>query len=956
MKSSSLLAARLLRTSALGVSLAIAAVSVPAFAQDSTADTDDSGDAPIVVTAQGRSQLLSDVPVAISAVSAETLQNSGANDIRQLNQVAPSLLVSSTGSEANGSARIRGIGTVGDNPGLESSVPVFIDGVYRSRSGIGLNELGELDRIEVQRGPQGTLGGRNSSAGLISIYSKKPAFDFGATGEVTYGNYDYWRLAGSVTGPLGETLAARLDGVWVKRDGFLRDTVNGRDINNRDRYFLRGQLLFEPTDALSVRLIADYTSRDEECCGAIYVGPTVNPYIGNLNNPSTVGVAPTATTNNIINVLRDLGQPLAAFNQGYSRNISVSPGRSFAGETKDYGFSGQIDYDFGGATLTSITAYREYRSGQAGDVDYNTVDILYRAPSDDAYRQFHTFTQEVRLQGEAFDGKLDWLVGGFYANEKLRVRDNLRFGSQYGRFANCRIISGGGLAGLYSPTSPGCVVPFVAPGVPGFAAIAGATGASGADIVTAFNVLDGLNDRGSINDTYRQNGENWALFTHNIFHITDTLDFTFGLRYTNDKKKFSATFTNDNTACTTIQGLVYDDLIQQNQPGDSTAVLTQRATARALAGALIGLGCQGNSTAELNNVSINDKRSEDEFTGTAILSFKPVDDLMVYASYSRGYKAGGFNLDRSALKAPIQVVNGVPTVTFAAAGGAQSLVGNLQFDPETVNSYELGAKYSSGPFSAGLTFFRSDFSSFQLNTFNGTVFLVQNINGCSSSLNGGDRDQSKFTGAPNYNAAAATTGACPSDDVGYGVRSQGFELEASLVPARSFRMTAGLTYARTKYRNQLVGNDSGAPLDQALRKLPGSNLSNAPELVATGSVAWTPDIGSGGLSGLVYIDGRMTSDYNTGSDLFPQKEQDGYAIFNARIGIRGPDEKWGIEFWGQNIFNKQYAQVAFNSPFQEGGTSTGTAFADPQYPGGRQIFSQFLAEPRTYGVTLRGKF
>ena len=138
------------------------------------------------------------MPVAISAVTAETLQNSGANDIRQLNQVAPSLLVSSTGSEANGSARIRGIGTVGDNPGLESSVPVFIDGVYRSRSGIGLNELGEIERVEVQRGPQGTLGGRNSSAGLISIYSKKPEFTFGGSGELTYGNYNFMRAAAAL--------------------------------------------------------------------------------------------------------------------------------------------------------------------------------------------------------------------------------------------------------------------------------------------------------------------------------------------------------------------------------------------------------------------------------------------------------------------------------------------------------------------------------------------------------------------------------------------------------------------------------------------------------------------------------------------------------------------------------------------------------------------------------------
>lgn len=934
MKSSSLRASRFLRSSAIGMTLAISATAAPAFAQDTADDSADSADNAIVVTAQGRSQLLSDVPVAISAVSAETLQNSGANDIRQLNQVAPSLLVSSTGSEANGSARIRGIGTVGDNPGLESSVPVFIDGVYRSRSGIGLNELGEIDRIEVQRGPQGTLGGRNSSAGLISIYSKKPDFTFGATGEVTYGNYDYWRLGGSVTGPISDTIAARLDGVWVKRDGFYKDTTNNRDVNNRDRYFLRGQLLFEPTDALSVRLIADYTKRDEECCAATYVGPTVNPYIGNLNTP---GIPATATSNNIVRVLTDLGQPLASFNQGYSRNISVSPGRSFSGQTKDYGFSGQIDYDFGGATLTSITGYREYRSSQAGDVDYGTVDILYRAPDADAYRQFHTFTQELRLQGEAFGGKLDWLVGGFYANEKLRLRDNLRFGSQYGRFATCRIVSGGGLAGLYAPTQAGCV----AQGIGNVAGVGrntllAASGASGADIVAAFTALDGLNDKGSINDVYRQDGENWALFTHNIFHITDKLDFTFGVRYTNDKKKFSATFSNDNTVCTTVQGLVLDDLSSTN------------ATARALAGALIGLSCQGNSTAELNNVSINDKRSEDQFTGTAILSYKPIDDLLVYASYSRGYKAGGFNLDRSALKSPI--------LPFAALGGAQALVGSLQFDPEKVNSYEAGLKYSSGPFTAGATFFRSDFSSFQLNTFNGTVFLVQNINGCSSDLNGGDRDQSKFTGAPNYNAAAATTGACPAGDVSYGVRSQGVELEASLVPARSFRMTAGLTYARTKYRSNLVGSNSGAPLDQALRLLPGNNLSNAPELVATGSVAWTPDIGSSGLTGLVYIDGRLTSDYNTGSDLFPQKGQDGYAIFNARVGLRGPDEKWGIEIWAQNLFNKQYAQVAFNSPFQEGGTSTTTAFADPQYPGGRQLFSQFLAEPRTYGVTLRGKF
>ena len=917
----------------LAISAAVGALAFPAIAFAQDAETADTSEDEIVVTAQGRTQLLSDVPVAISAVNAETLQNSGANDIRQLNQVAPSLLVSSTGSEANGSARIRGIGTVGDNPGLESSVPVFIDGVYRSRSGIGLNELGEIDRVEVQRGPQGTLGGRNSSAGLISIYSKKPSFTFGGSGELTYGNFDFMRAATSFTGPITEQLAFRVDGVYVKRDGFYTDDQNGRDVNNRDRYFLRGQLLFEPSDALSVRVIADYTYRKEECCAATYIDGTVNPFIGNLNNPATPFLQPGATPartndngNNIINVLRDLGQPLAAFSQGYGRNISVSANRVFTGETKDYGLSGQIDYDFGGATLTSITAYRQYRSGQASDTDYSEVDILYRAPSDDAYRQFHTFTQELRLQGEAFGGKLDWLVGGFYANEKLTVRDNLRFGNQYGRFATCRIISGGGLSGLYSPTNPSCVLPGVGP-----ATLAGATGASGADIVAAFTRLDSLNDLGTTNDRYFQNGTNWALFTHNIVHITDTLDLTLGLRYTSDKKRFNATFGNDNNVCTAVQGLVLDDLTTT-----TAGTASQIGTARALAGALIGLSCQGNSTAELNGVSINDRRSEDEFTGTAILSWKPIDDLLLYTSFARGYKAGGFNLDRSALKSPI--------LPFAAVGGAQALVGNLQFDPELVDSYELGAKYSTGPFSLSVSAFRSDFSNFQLNTFNGTVFLVQTVNGCSNLVGGPAADTD----------LSAATGTCATGDVTYGVRTQGVELEAALVPARNFRIAAGLTYASTKYEDDLVGTKLGTALDPALRKLPGDNLSNAPEIVATTSVTWTPDIGSSGMSGLVYIDGRMTSDYNTGSDLFPQKEQNGFAVFNARIGLRGPDEAWGIELWGQNIFNQDYAQVAFNTPFQAG--TTATPFLDPQFPGGRQVFSHFLAEPRTYGITLRGKF
>ena len=907
------------------LSAGIVAFTGPAFAQDTAAPNpattnqtgteqaavdENADDDAIVITAQGRNQLLQDVPLAVQAVGAEQLQNSGASDIRALNQLAPSLLVSSTGTEANGSARIRGIGTVGDNPGLESSVAVFVDGVYRSRSGIGLNEMGEIERVEVLRGPQGTLFGRNASAGLIHIISRRPNLnEFEGFGALTYGNYDHIRAEGAVSGPIGDSgFGYRVDGVYVRRDGFYNDVNNDTDVNDRDRYFVRGQLLWEPSDALSLRLIGDYTKRDEACCAAVYLDRDFNPLIGNLNEPAVPLNSPTG--NNIINVLRDLGTPMIAFNDPFSRDIYVNAGRSYGGETEDMGVSLQADWDLGGATLTSITAFRDYDSDQGGDIDYGPVDILYRDADGNSARQFQTFSQELRLQGTAFDGMLDWLVGGYFADEDLTVTDNLRFGNQYGRFATCRIVSGSALAPLYSPGSPGCL-----------AARPALFGAASPLVYAAFDRLDSVNDRGSTLDRYNQNSRNWALFTHNIVHITDELALTLGARYTNERKRLDVTFGNDNVACPAQQAALVPFL---TNPGLA-----------AIAGGLIGLTCQGNSTAELNGVSINDRRSESEWTGTGVLSYQPTSDWLFYASYSRGYKAGGFNLDRSALKSPI--------LPFALTpGGAQALVGNLQFDPEINNAYELGAKYSRGPITLNAVLFRQEFRNFQLNTFNGTVFIVQTINGCENDLGGADRDLS------------LATGACDPDAVGWGVRSEGVELEAAFRVERDINLTAGLTLADTEYRENLVGNRFGAPLDPALRQLPGDNLSNAPKLVFTGSFAWTPPIGNSGLSGLFYVDTRVTDDYNTGSDLFPQKEQDSYAIVNARIGIRGPEERWSLEAWAQNLFDVDYTQVAFNSPFQAGASAA--PFVDPAFPGGRQIFSAFLAEPRTYGVTGRFRF
>jgi outer membrane receptor protein involved in Fe transport len=921
------------------------AVSSQAHAQDAVpavpqaeAPQDEGAAGDIIVTATRRASPLSDVPIAVSAVTAQSLQNSGANDIRQLNQLAPSLLVSSTGTEANGSARIRGIGTVGDNPGLESSVAVFIDGVYRSRTGAGLTDLGEIERVEVLRGPQGTLFGRNASAGLLNIVSKAPEFTFHAKGDVTYGNYDAWRVAGRVTGPITESLALALDGVWSKRDGFYKliDTTGAKvgDTNDRDRYFLRGQALFQPSDALSVRIIGDYTHRDESCCGAAYIETTER-------RPAAGGGHTTAPFNRITTILQAQGGPIPA--DPFARDLSITPGREYASKLKDWGVSGEINYDFGGAKLTSITAYRDYKSRDYGDYDYNRADLLYRDPG--TFRQFKTFTQELRLQGSAFGDALDWLVGGYYADEKLTLRDNIRFGADYGRFAACRLMAGSSVNSNLSPaqlaacangTATGALITgtqaqlnaglnaaFLQAGLPAGTAAAQA-GAISTGLGNGLRALSAIpSGTGDTNSLYYQKSKNWALFTHNIVHLTNRLDLTLGLRYTHESKRFSADLNNNNATCAALQASALRSIATNPALG----------SAQALAGGILTLGCLGNSSTGLNALNLNDKISNGEFSGTAVLSWKPVDSLLVYGSYSRGYKAGGYNLDRFQLGTT--GLNPVPAV-FSPRSDAD--VTSLRFAAETVDAFEVGLKYSQPHWGANLAVFRQEFTNFQLNTFNGTSFIVQNINGCDGAL--------------------SATRTCAKGDVAPGLITQGVEVELNASPIRNVRVTGGLTYTDAKFANRLVGSSNGSvPLDSALFLLPGSTNSNAPKFVTTASFSWTPEIGGSGLSGLFYIDGRMTGDYNTGSDLFPEKKQDGFAIFNARIGIRGPQQKWALEFWGQNIFDTDYTQVSFSAPLQSSSPATSTTgqFALGA-PMANQLITSYLAEPRTYGVTLRAAF
>jgi iron complex outermembrane receptor protein len=393
---------------------------------------------------------------------------------------------------------------------------------------------------------------------------------------------------------------------------------------------------------------------------------------------------------------------------------------------------------------------------------------------------------------------------------------------------------------------------------------------------------------------------------------------TVGLRYTHEKKDLEAHLTDNNTICAVFSGSTLASLpcVIPRVPG--------------------------------GNFSFDDKKSESKFSGTAVLSWKPVDSILMYASYSKGYKAGGFNLDRSALTRQT-VINPSTGATVAGAVTGAASGADLQFDPELNDAFELGLKFDGPGIDVNLALFRQDFKDFQLNTFNGINFEVENVNSCSAlNVVNGDTDVN------------SSTGACVGK-MRSGVRSQGLEVEIFTRPARNINFNLAMTYADTVYRNNLVGA-SGEPLSPALFQLSNSRVSNSSELVTTASLSWTPEIGSSGMRGLFYIDGRQMSDFNTGSDLDAEKRQKGFGIINGRIGLHGPDNRWGVELWAQNLLDTKYKQVAFDMPVQGGCTENGAlngfcgVLANYTIPTrAQQLFGAFLGEPRTFGLTIRGK-
>ena len=628
-------------------------------AQAGPADTSND----IIVTATKRPQTLQDVPVSVAVTSAQTIERAQIRDLVDLQSVVPSLKVVQGTSVSETNFFIRGFGNGAGNVGIEGSVGVFIDGVYRSRSGASLNDLPEVERIEVLRGPQSTLFGKNVSVGAINIVTKRPQFKLGSSVEFTAGNYSQIVAKGTVTGPLSKTLAVRLSGTVNERNGTLRNLATGNELNDRNRFSVRGDLLWTPTEQLSVRLIADYNKIKEVCCGTVQL----------LNGPATQFIAAPPP----FGLGAQVGDPNRKFNRETALN--VDPTNRIVGQ----GVSGQIDYDLDFAKLTSITAYRKQSSRQYQDVDFTGADLSSRRD----FTQTKTFTQELRLASNG-KGRFNWLVGGFYDHENLNTSSTVSFGSQIRAYADA-------LSGQVPAALLGALP----------APLAGAI--RGRSNIFAVEFLQSLvNPTVTPGRTYFQQGpaitapftlkqDSFSLFGQADYKVTDALTLTGGLAYLSDRKKSTSNI------------VLFDRFSQlnfQNIPEFNAIGFPQ---------VYGGLGAlqffYGNAPTHgpVNYPNANEsgvlKGHKLTYLARAQYKFGRVN---AYVNYSTGWKAGAFNLSTDA-RAP---TNGVGRTA----------------DPENVTLYEAGLKTNFRGGFVNLAVFKQSIKGFQSNAYTGTGYSLVN--------------------------------------------------------------------------------------------------------------------------------------------------------------------------------------------------------------------------------------
>jgi iron complex outermembrane receptor protein len=733
----------------LGSMAAIVALPIAAAAQEAGATG--SGIEEIVVTATRREERLQDVGIAVTALGTEMLTNLNINVATDITRVVPSLKMNAY-SSSQVVFNIRGVSQNDYGDQQEPPVAVYQDDSYSSSINLASFPIFDLARVEVLRGPQGTLFGRNATGGAIQFVSNRPTKDFGGYATATAGSYNQFIVEGAVSGPLTENLQARIAAISNTDDGYMESVVPGvSDRGGNDHYALRGQLAWQPSDTTDLNLLVRYMKADKETQAGIYSQEPACPndqFQGEFTRPDQAcgfwGTGPgeggTGYRNDAITPSRG-GDP---WKTAETQRSYVD--REITGATLHF------DWDIGDTLhLVSITDYQDASKFYLEGGDASPVDgVLFYQGSD-----LEQYSQEFRLAGET--GSHTW-VAGLYG---MRVD-----GDYTGKFAT----------------------PFY-----------------GYDPTVAMS----------------QKTTSWAVFAQDEWQFADDWKLIVGARYWNDEREGSyfgfAPEVPGLSAPVTI-------IFNQNEvfPGGS---------------------------------SINPgdaKNSFDGVTARVQLDWKPMDDLLLYASFNRGSKSGGYTFS-----------TGTPYDPDGSRDTPRAFLESIPFDEETLDAFELGAKSTLGDSTTlNVAAFYYDYADYQAFAQFGPVQTVINLD----------------------------------------AELAGLEAELTSRPIDGLTLQLGASFLDSKVKD--------VPLPDGVT-VEDHDLPQAPEF--SGNALARYEFGL--LGGRLGIQGDLlyTSSFCFTVLCAPVEEEDSYVVTNARLSYDSDSGRWGVAAFVNNIFEEEYRVYAFDS-------------------------------------------
>lgn len=747
----------------------------------------------VLVTAQKREQSAQDVGISMSTYSNEQIRALGFTNAQEVTAMAAGVSTMQPNGEANYAIGIRGVANNDFTTNVESPVAIYVDEVYISQmSGAGFL-LFDVERVELLRGPQGTLFGRNATGGLVHYITVKPSLDeFNGYGSITYGSFNRMKFQGAVGVPVSDKVALRASFATHQGGGYVENRLRPQDdLNNANESAGRLQALFQPNEDVEILLNARFGQQDIrtgffEYASAIFPTGEATP---GVPNP-------------------DLGGYVDTDGDVYAGDYDT-PGHN---ELDTYGYSGTLKWNMDFATLTSITDFQTVKRDYIEDSDASPVDYFQFFLTTDTEQ----FSQEIRLNGEM--DQLKWVTGFYYMD--LKVRDS----------------NGGIMRGLFRLLADAGVFGDEAIGVP----------------------LDELGFNG-LRNPYATDTETWSLFGQLEYEVSNQITLIGGFRWIEEKKSH-----------------LYHNYLMWF-PDTSTSGMDPNAT-------IVGDA--------LEESPYSNSRKDGNWSARVQVNFKPVDNLLTYASWNRGVKSGGYNTPL--FPSPFAVTDAFMT-----------------YDPEKLDAFEVGFKWDSDNRRVRI---------------NGAAYYYDYNNYQAFSIIGLD--------TATLNADA---------------KVKGFEVEVQAAPVKGLDMQFGISYIDPEVKNvpglTIDVDTDGDGVNDVFALLPGATVKpvQTPKWNLNGLLRYEVFMANSG-SIAFQVDGMYRAKHHFALTNLPASTESGYFIGNASVTWFSEDEKWSMRFFVQNFTDKEYIVQTFDL---SGSVSNGGLFG---------LIEQYYGRPRTWGANLSYSF